>query len=170
MEARVSKSKELRLLSFDFFNEAFGEVKVPVDVLDSSGIVEGPYKLMKFEGSLALCVLVGEGHPYCIWLMRHENGVFSWTLRFKAVLKVLGWPVNITKNETLIIEKYSLTGVGATNLVSCNLKSMDYKDLGFGMRGVGAFEHVLPTSTVDTSFPESLIMYEGGKLLLKHAN
>ncbi|KAL8156810.1 hypothetical protein AgCh_001789 [Apium graveolens] len=170
VEIRKSKGKKFRILSFDFVNEAFGEVKVPVDALDSSGEVGGPYKLMKFEGSLAFCVLVGDGNPYCIWLMRHENGVFSWRLRFKAVLKVLGWPLNITNNETLIVEKYSLTGVGVTNLFSCNLKSRDHKDLGFGIRGLRAFENVYPSSTVGTCLPESLIMYEGGKLLLKHAN
>lgn len=48
-------SKDLWMLSFDFDTELFGEVKFPKDVSNCLG-VDAIFKLMKFEGSLALCV------------------------------------------------------------------------------------------------------------------
>lgn len=170
------KSEELRVMSFDFDNEVFGEFKVPDGVPDLFERV-APSRLMQFEGSLALCVSdpkkcnkYAARYPYCIWLMRRDNGVISWTVRFRAVLKEYGPPLSITKTGTLILESYRSGPVDLSTIVSCNLNSMIYKYLGYGKHGgPEVVPSVLAPCTVDTSFPESLIMYEGGKLLLKYA-
>ncbi|KAL8156798.1 hypothetical protein AgCh_001778 [Apium graveolens] len=170
------KSKNLRILSFDFESEVFEEVRLPVGVPDCLGTIT-PFQLMEFEGLLAFCVLdtfdssdEDLTYPYCMWLMRQENGVRSWTLRFRTVLKEGGTPVNITKNGTLVIEIFRMGSPDITNLVSYNLKSMIRKYHGYGKPGgQEVINSALSHSTVDTSFPESLIMFEGGKSLVKSA-
>lgn len=171
----VLKSKNLRIVSFHFQTEVFGEVKMPDNVPEFLGMIT-PFQLMEFEGSLAFCVLdtfdssdEARTYPYCMWLMRQENGVSSWTLRFRAVLKG-GTPLNITKNGALVIEIFRMGSLDITNIVSYNLKSMTRKYHGYGKPGgQEVVESALSHSTVDTSFPESLIMYEGGKSLVKSA-
>lgn len=93
-------------MSFDFVNEVFGEIKVPEDFPHRFERV-GPSRLMQFERSLALCFSDwrmgnkdASTYPYCIWLMRQENGVISWTLHFRAVINEFGRPMNITKTGT----------------------------------------------------------------------
>ncbi|XP_074360536.1 F-box/kelch-repeat protein At3g23880-like isoform X1 [Apium graveolens] len=175
-EANNSYGNKLRIMFFDFQSEVFGEFEVPHDVPSDLGRCS-PHKLMQFEDSLALCVLdsplCDEGNsrfPCCIWLMRQENGVVNWTLRFRALLEELGTPLDITKNEALILEAIRSRDLDVTSIISCDLKTMIHKDHGFGKSmdpDVSIFD--LDPSTVDNSFPESLIMYEGGKLLLKYA-
>ncbi|XP_074360532.1 F-box/kelch-repeat protein At3g06240-like isoform X2 [Apium graveolens] len=163
---------KMRIMSFDFHTELFGLLKVPNDVPCNLG--RCPHKLMEVEDSLALCVIDAPHRdkgdtrfPFCIWLMRQENGVVTWTLRFRPLLQYFGSPLGITKNGTLIIESYRTNKLDETCIVSCNLKSMIHKVHGFGIiRNPRTF---LDISTLDASFPESLIMYEGGKLLLKCA-
>ncbi|KAL8156806.1 hypothetical protein AgCh_001786 [Apium graveolens] len=163
---------KMRIMSFDFHTELFGLLKVPNDVPCNLG--RCPHKLMEVEDSLALCVIDAPHRdkgdtrfPFCIWLMRQENGVVTWTLRFRPLLQYFGSPLGITKNGTLIIESYRTNKLDETCIVSCNLKSMIHKVHGFGIiRNPRTF---LDISTLDASFPESLIMYEGGKLLLKYA-
>lgn len=175
-EAYTCCGNKLKIVWFDFETEVFGEFNVPHDVPRDLGKFS-PHKLMQFEDSLALCVVDigvldkgGIRFPHRIWLMRQENGVVTWTLRFRALLKESGYPLGITKNGTLVIESIRSRDLDVTSIVSCNLKSMIYKDHGFGKaRGPDTSEDVLEPSTVVTSFPESLVMYEGGKLLLKCA-
>ncbi|XP_063941409.1 F-box/kelch-repeat protein At3g23880-like [Daucus carota subsp. sativus] len=166
---------KLRIMSFDFHSELFGEFNLPDDL--SQILARNPInKLMRFEDSLALCVLDeplnkgDSGLPYCIWLMRQENGVVTWTLRFRYVLEECGYPLAITKNGTLVIELFCSKNPGLATIVFCN-QSMIHQDHGFG-ECVGPVEistSVFNLSTVDTSFRESLILYEGGKSLLKYA-
>ncbi|KAL8156754.1 hypothetical protein AgCh_001744 [Apium graveolens] len=85
-----------------------------------------------------------------------------------AVLKDCGFPLDITKNGTLLIEAFRSNYLDVTSIVSFNVKSMVYKDHGFGKaRGREVSGSIPGPLTLDTSFPESLIMYEGGKSLLK---
>lgn len=162
-------------MSFDFNNELFGEFEVPDDLPLSLG-KRSPYKLLKYENSLALCLIDAPlndkgvaSYPYYIMSMKQENGVVTWTLCFKFVLKEFGYPLDITKNGTLITESVRSESDGVTSIISYNLKSMIHKDHGFGKRGgPDVSRYVRNPSTVDTSFPQSLIMYEGGKSMLEH--
>lgn len=52
-----------------------------------------------------------------------------------------------------------------TGLLSCNLKTMHYKDLGF----TDPSDENNPVPHVDTSFIESLVMHVGEDELLKSA-
>lgn len=173
---RPYNSKDLWMLSFDFDNEVFGELKFPEKVSNCLG-VDAQFELMEFEGSLALFVFDVQCrngvtiHPLHVWLMMQDNGLISWTLRFKVALKEGGFPMNITKAGTVLIETLPLLGRhDVTGILSCNLKSLRYKDLGFSKRGVVEPSPIgFVPSTVDTSFMESLVMYEGGKSLLKFA-
>lgn len=129
---------------------------------------------MGFEGSLALCIF--DVHPinsvasfqYHLWLMRQENDLISWTLRFSAARKEGGgWPLNITKAGTLILEVSLLVGrLDVKHIFSFSPMKMHYKDLGFGKRQGVVEKSILgpesAASAVDTSFSESLVMYEGG--------
>ncbi|XP_063941482.1 uncharacterized protein LOC108201547 [Daucus carota subsp. sativus] len=166
---------KLRIMSFDFHSELFGIFNLPDDL--SQILARNPInKLMRFEDSLALCVLDeplnkgDSGLPYCIWLMRQENGVVTWTLRFRYVLEECGYPLAITKNGTLVIELFCSKNPGLASIVFHN-QSMIHQDHGFGecMGPVEISTSVFNLSTVDTSFRESLILYEGGKSLLKYA-
>ncbi|KAL8156807.1 hypothetical protein AgCh_001787 [Apium graveolens] len=163
---------EMRIMSFDFHTELFGLLKVPDDVPCNLG--RCPHKLMQVEDSLALCVIDAphrdKGNtrfPFSIWLMRQENGVVSWTLRFRPLLKYFGSPLGITKNGTLIIESFRTNEHDETCIISCNIKSMIYKVHEFGIARNPISQSFFDVSTVDALFPESLIMYEGGKSLLK---
>ena len=157
-----------RIVSFDFHSELFGEFNLPDDL--SQILARNPInKLMRFEDSLALCVLDEQlnkgdsGSTYCIWLMRQEDGVITWTLRFRYVLRECGYPLAITKNGTLVIEPFSSENLGVASIVFCN-QSMIHKDHGFGKgNGPEVSKSVFNLSSVDTFFPESLIMYEAGK-------
>ncbi|XP_074336415.1 F-box protein CPR1-like [Apium graveolens] len=171
---RPYNSTDLWMLSFDFDGEVFGEVKIPKKVSNCLG-VGARFKLLEFEGSLALCVFDVQHstgvtlHPSCVWLMRQENGVVSWNLLFRAELKDAGYPMKITKAGTLLVETYPLRGrFDVTSILSCNLKTMQYKDLGFGMSGGVEGSLLMPEAcTANASFTESLVMYEGGKALSK---
>ncbi|KAL1834197.1 hypothetical protein ACET3Z_003848 [Daucus carota] len=173
-DGRIHKIKDLWILSFDFENEVFGELKVPKIVSKCIGTT-ALSKLVQFEGSLALCVFDaqstdrGVSYPLRIWLLRKENGVVSWILRFTAALREVGWPINITNKGTILIEtRPSTSRIDVTSILSCNLKSMHYKNLGFGKpKGVEDPMLIPEPCTVDTSFTESLVMYEGGKSILK---
>lgn len=102
--------------------------------------------------------------------MSQENCQVSWRLHLNVVLREYGPHLNITKSGTLIVEVYRSEHADVTSIYSFNHRSRLRKDLGFGKHGG---PEVSPTafapSTVGTSFPESLIMYEGGKSLLKYA-
>ncbi|KAF1002611.1 hypothetical protein AG4045_010847, partial [Apium graveolens] len=70
----------------------------------------------------------------------------------------LGTPLDITKNEALILEAIRSRDLDVTSIISCDLKTMIHKDHGFGKSmdpDVSIFD--LDPSTVDNSFPESLI-------------
>nr|XP_017225327.1 PREDICTED: F-box/kelch-repeat protein At3g23880-like [Daucus carota subsp. sativus] len=166
---------KLRIMSFDFHSELFGEFNLPDGL--SQILARNPINtLMQFEDSLALCVLDEQLNkeescsPYCIWLMRQENGIITWTLRFRYVPEECGYPLAVTKNRTLVIESFSSENLGVASIVFCN-QSMIHQDHGFGecMGPVEISTSVFKLSTVDTSFRESLILYEGGKSLLKYA-
>ncbi|XP_017222097.1 F-box/kelch-repeat protein At3g23880-like [Daucus carota subsp. sativus] len=172
---RPYNSKDLWMLSFDFDNEVFGELKFPENVSNCLGR-GSRYKLMEFEGSLSLCVYEVQCcngvvvHPYRLWLMMQGNGVITWTLRFKVALKEGGFPMSITKAGTVLIETIRGLPNDLSGIISCNLKSLWYKDLGFYKHGGVESSLFCPEDfTVDTSFVESLVMYEGGKSLLKFA-
>ncbi|XP_074332791.1 F-box/kelch-repeat protein At3g23880-like [Apium graveolens] len=173
-EARTCYGNKLMMLCFDFDKEVFGDFKVPNDVFDSLGRLT-PFRLMDFQGSLALCVLEVQRcnkeksrYPYGIWLLRKENNSVSWSLCNKVVLKKGGPPLNVTKNGTLVIESFGPERFDVSSIVSCNLKTMILVDHGFGKHGgPEVSQFVMAPATVDTSFPESLIMYEGGKYLSK---
>ncbi|KAL8107962.1 hypothetical protein AgCh_024390 [Apium graveolens] len=175
-DGRNHRSKDLWILSFDFDDEVFGELKVSRNVYNCIG-TSALFKLMEFKGSLALCIFDAQcikgvvSHPYRIWLMRQEKGVISWILRFTASLKQGGLPINITKSGIILIEMYnSPKRVGVTSILSCDLNTMRYKDLGFGKpEGVDDSILIPEPCSIDTSFTESLVMYEGGKSLLKFA-
>nr|XP_017225321.1 PREDICTED: putative F-box protein At5g15670 [Daucus carota subsp. sativus] len=86
---------KLRIMSFDFHSELFGEFNLPDDL--SQILARNPInKLMRFEDSLALCVLDeplnkgDSGLPYCIWLMRQENGVVPGLCDLDMYLKSVG--------------------------------------------------------------------------------
>lgn len=139
-EARTCYGNKLMMLSFDFEEEVFGDFKVPNDVFDSLGIIT-PFRLMDFEGTLALCVFDVQHcnksvskYPYGIWLLRKENDALSWTMRLEVVLKEGGPPLNITKNGTLVIESFGREMFEVTTIVSCNLKTMINIDHGFEIR------------------------------------
>ncbi|KAL8109468.1 F-box/kelch-repeat protein At3g23880-like [Apium graveolens] len=167
---------ELWILSFDFDNERFEELKLPDEVCKCAREI-GQCQLMVFEDSLSVCVFGQEeshgetGYPYYIWVMRQENGEMFWDLRFKVALERSGWPMNITKSGTLVIESCPLQRLDMTTIFSRHLRSNRYTDLGFGKcGGLGddAMYFVAP-ATVDTSFVESMVMYEGGKSMVKYA-
>ncbi|XP_074332950.1 putative F-box protein At1g47730 [Apium graveolens] len=160
-------SDEVGILSFDFNNEVFGQLKLPDDVRYCLGEI-ACFNLMKFEGSLCVCVFnkcVGgdiNTHPFCIWLMRNEDGIISWTKRFNVVLDQFGFPCQLTKSGALIM--ISLTNSPVRSVISCNLKNLQCKYLGFD--NSLDFKIKLP-ATVDTSFIESLVMHAGGDILLE---
>ncbi|KAL8107965.1 hypothetical protein AgCh_024393 [Apium graveolens] len=167
--------KDVWILSFDFDTEVFGEIKVPDEVSSCIGLSD-THNLMEFEGSLSLCVSGKQGRKkdtsrtYAIWLMRHENGENSWTLRFRAVLEKFGFPMNITKSGTLILESYPFGVLEVSKILSCNLNTIQYKDLGICKRGgEEVSQFLVAPCVVDTSFAESLVMFEGGRSLLKYA-
>ncbi|XP_017239996.2 F-box/kelch-repeat protein At3g23880-like [Daucus carota subsp. sativus] len=165
--------EQLRILSFNFDTEEFGELlKLPDEVSSCVGQA-AKFKLMEFEGSLCVCVYdIQYDSPsqlFCIWSMRSENGVISWSLRFRFLLKEgESRPLNITKSGSLIIQSYGDYHRGSSaRIFSCNLKSIHDRDIGFSK-----FEYTKywVISTVDTHFMESLVMYEGDqKSLLKSA-
>ncbi|KAL8156826.1 F-box protein CPR1-like [Apium graveolens] len=169
------KSRELKIISFDFNTELFGEFKVPSAVPRLLGVI-APFKLMEYQGSLVLCTIDPDRciadppkYPYRAWMMSQENGVVSWTQCFYVELKEYGPPLNITKTGTLVTEAYRSEFGDVTSICSCNYRSKVIKDHGFGKHGgPEVSRHLLAPSTADTSFPESLIMYEGGKSLLKY--
>ncbi|KAL8107961.1 hypothetical protein AgCh_024389 [Apium graveolens] len=176
--ANSQEENDLWIMSFDFENEVFGELKVPRNVSNCMGATAKLW-LMGFEGSLALCVFDAHqingvaSFPYHLWLMRQENDLISWTSRFSAARKEGGgWPLNITKAGTLILEVCPLWGrLDVKSIVSFNPMNMHLKDLGFSKNGAVETSILGPDSefTVDTSFTESLVMYEGGKALVKFA-
>ena len=85
------------------------------------------------------------------------------TLRFRYVPEEYGYPLAITKNGTLVIESFSSENLGVASIVFCN-QSMIHKDHGSGKgNGPEVSKSVFNLSSVDTFFPESLIMYEAGK-------
>ncbi|XP_074381489.1 F-box/kelch-repeat protein At3g23880-like [Apium graveolens] len=149
------ESSGVWIMSFDFNNEVFGKIKLPNDVCHSLGEVRD-FQLMKFEGSLSVCVrnhltLIDKKfyRPCCIWLISHNDGVVSSTLRFRVVLKKIGQPLNITKGGALLMAK----SIRSTcKVLSCNLQSMQYTYLEF---------HEHPCNA-ETFFVESL----GGAELL----
>lgn len=175
-DLRYNNSEDLWILSFDFETEVFGDLKVPRKVALCIGTT-ARFRLMEFEGSLALCVfgvLRNSGvttRPYLLWLMRQDNGVVSWNLRFRAALKEGGWPIAITKGGTLLLEVHPFEErIDITKILSVNLNTMHHRDLGFGKpEGVDDSTVAIEPCTVDTSFTESLVMYEGGKSLSKFA-
>lgn len=74
----------------------------------------------------------------------------------------------ITKRGTLLIEMpCPLPGLlDNRGILAFYLKTMHYEDLGFRMDWGVVDTRLRPDScTVDTSFMESLVMYEGGKSL-----
>lgn len=92
----VSDDIEFRVLSFDFDTEVLREFKVPDDVPNSLGEIF-PFKLLKFENSLALCYkgspLSEKGvasYPYYVISMKQEKGVVAWTMSFTFVLEKFG--------------------------------------------------------------------------------
>ena len=165
--------EQLRILSFNFDTEAFGELlKLPDEVSSCVGQA-AEFKLMEFEGLLCVCVFDfqyrSSGQLFSIWSMRSENGVISWSLRFRFLLKEgESRPLNITKSGSLIIQSYGDYHRGSSaRIFSCNLKSIHDRDIGFSK-----FEYTKywVISTVDTHFMESLVMYEGDqKSVLKSA-
>uniref|UniRef100_A0A162AMU1 F-box domain-containing protein n=1 Tax=Daucus carota subsp. sativus TaxID=79200 RepID=A0A162AMU1_DAUCS len=166
--------EQLRILSFNFDTEEFGELlKLPDEVSSCVGQAT-EFRLMEFEGSLCVCVsdikYDSGGQLFYIWSMRSENGVISWSLRFRFLLKVrAARPLNITKSGSLIIESFGDYSNWSTRiLISRNLKSMHDRDIG-----IFKFEEYAENSsisTVGTHFMESLVMYEGDqKSLLKSA-
>lgn len=176
----VDKTKcaldELWVLSFDFDTEMFGELKLSDEICKCASKI-GQCQLMVFEGSLCVCVFGREqsngvtSYPYYIWAMRQENGGIFWDLRFKVGLEQSGWPMNITKSGMLVIESCPLQRLDMTSIFSRDLKSNRYKNLGFGKCG-GIEDDVMylvAPATVDTSFVESFVMYEGGKSVVKYA-
>lgn len=166
--------EEVWILSFDFNNEVFGQLKLSDDVRYCLGEA-ALFKLMQFEGSLSVCVYkVGDSiggdsnglsQPCCIWLMRQEDGIISWTIRFKVVLNELGCPYKITRSGTLIMMSL-FYGSPNRSIMSCDLNSMQYKYLEFDNPLV---KNVTTPATIDTCFIESLVMHVGGDELLKSA-
>lgn len=78
--------------------------------------------------------------------------------------------MNITKSGTLILESYPLGILEVSRVLSCNLNTMQYKDHGFCKRGgEEVSQFLVAPCVVDTSFTESLVMFDGGKSLLKYA-
>lgn len=149
------------IISFDFNHEVFDQVKLPDNVRYCVGDI-AYVELMKFEGSLAVCVnnlftTLSNGmpsQPFYIWLMKEENGVVSWTLHFKVVLKEHGRPFDITRSGTLLMWSFSRP---YTALLSCNLKTKQDLQLGELV--------VRKCCNVDTSFLESLLLLKGGNEL-----
>ncbi|KAL8107966.1 hypothetical protein AgCh_024394 [Apium graveolens] len=135
-DGRCYRSGHVWMLSFDFDNEVFRELKVPRIVskcLEATAVFE----LMEFE----------------------------------ATLKKGGWPHDITNRGTILIQKLALLGlVHIRGILSCNLKTMHYKNLGICMQGATDEPLLRPKSCIiETSFRESLGMYEEGKSLVKFA-
>lgn len=169
---------ELWMLSFDFDNEVFGELKFSDEVCNCVTKI-GQCQLMVFEGSLCLCVFGPEQnnteirYPYYIWVMRKEDDGIFWDLHFKVELEKSGWPMNITRSGTLLIESCPLPSqrLDITSIFSRDLKSNHYKDLGFGKRGGVKDDsmYLVGPATVDTSFVKSMVMYEGGNSLMRYA-
>lgn len=164
--------EEVWILSFDFNSEVFGQLKLPDDVRYCLG-EEAFFKLMKFEGSLSVCVYrlsdpIGSdsdelSQPCCIWLMTQEDGIISWTVRFRVVLNELGCPYNITRNGTLIMVSLSDERPNRS-IMSCDLKNMDYKCLVYDNP---LDKNVTMLATIDTCFIESFVMQLGEDELLK---
>lgn len=73
--------------------------------------------------------------------------------------------------EQFLIETRALPGYfDIRGILACNLETMHYRNLGFGMRGTEHNPLLRPEScTIETSFTESLVMFEGVKSLLKFA-
>lgn len=127
-----------------------------------------------FEGSLSVCVNKisrstdgshGLSVPCCIWLMRQEDSIISWTIRFRVVLNKLVWPYKITRHGALIMMSVPVENPDRS-IISCDLKSMHYKCL---VQDNPVDENVFVPATVDTCFIESLAMHVGGDELLKSA-
>lgn len=152
---KEKSSEGVWIMSFDFNSEVFGKIKLPDNVCHSLGEILD-FQLMKFEGSLSVCVRnqltcinTKFCRPCCIWLISHKDGVVSSTLRFEVVLEKFGQLLNITKGGALLMAKSIRS---TSNVLSCNLKSMQYTYLEF-------HEH---PCTAETFFVESL----GGDELL----
>lgn len=166
-QARVD---EVWIMSFDFDSEVFGLVKVTDEVRYCLG-ESAFFRLMKFKDSLSVCVFRKDesggkfNQPCCVWLMKREAGIVSWTIGFKVDMKIATVPLSISKSGTmLMVVRHPFFPEAA--IVSCNLKSMCYKNLGFRQQ---LDRPVLRPSSCDTSFVESLVMLEGGNVLLKSA-
>lgn len=87
------------------------------------------FKLMNFYGSLVVCVFDVDKEPdhhYCIWVISHKNDEMLWTILFRVSLKKVGWPLNVTKNGTVVMDSYTKLSNGRT-LFSYNLDNMQYK-------------------------------------------
>lgn len=154
-------SEGVWILSFDFNSEVFGNIKLPDDVCYSVGEIVD-FELMKFEGSLFVCVCdritTINGmllRPCCMWLISHKDGIVSSTIRFRVVLEKFGKPLNITKGGALLMESLSPR---SPPILSCNLKSNHYKNFEF-------YKAIGYAPNIDTFFIESL----GGDELLTSA-
>lgn len=173
-------SEETWILTFNFNSEVFGQFKLPGNVCYYCLGEIANFKLMKFDGVLCVCVSgfdvesdVKLIQSCCIWLMKHEDGIISWTLLFRVVHRNFGFPengkiglpLNITNNGKLLMVLLP-PGDPHTGLLSCNLKSMHYKDLGFI---VPSDEINLTPAHAETSFIESLVMHVRQDELLKSA-
>ncbi|XP_074337715.1 F-box/kelch-repeat protein At3g23880-like [Apium graveolens] len=161
----TTNSEGVWILWYDFNSEVFGEIKLPDDVCYEK---IADFQLMKFEGSLSVCVRYRPTkikkslteiknkkklrQRCCIWLISHEDDIVSSTLRFRVVLKKFGEPLNITNGGDLLMKRSFAWRTSAT-VLSCNLKKMQYRRLKFPKAPY----------RVETSFIESLA---GDELLI----
>lgn len=133
------------LMSFDFKNEVFGLLKLTDDVRYCLGD-SASFNLMKYKDSVAICVFIINGsngiysQPCHIWLMSHEDGTVSWTLHSEVVYEQVQWPLTITKSGRLLVSRYTDSSrMAIVPLPPC----------------------------LDTSFIESVVMYERGSELVE---
>lgn len=166
-KARVD---EVWIMSFDFDSEVFGVVKLTDDVRYCLGD-SAFFRLMKFKDSLSVCLFRKDekdrkfNQPCCVWVMKCEAGTVSWTLAFKVDMQIATVPLSISKSGTMLMVVRN-PFFPQSAIVSCNLKSMSYKNLGFRQQ---LDRPVLRPPSCDTSFVESLVMLDGGNALLKSA-
>lgn len=66
-DIEYQEGNDLWIMSFDFENEVFGELKVPRNVSNCMG-ASAKFLLMGFEGSLALCVSKSTSNQRCYQL------------------------------------------------------------------------------------------------------